>query len=155
MTPTSIWYGIFKKIVVCCKLRKMCDLSCSYFAAILIKVLKHCVIVLNVHENSTVATLTKHLTSKSKTKKYSMTTNTGELYFYLHQAPNVTWVSSNLSPTFIWAQDVEIKTEMHITILLATIKHFYILLFGKINNQIRTMQIEWSKKAIFPINFCF
>lgn len=56
----------------------MCDLSCSYFAAILIKVLKHCVIVLNVHENSTVATLTKHLTSKSKTKKDSMTTNTKE-----------------------------------------------------------------------------
>ena len=56
----------------------MCDLSCSYFAAILIKVLKHCVIVLNVHENSTVATLTKHLTSKLKTKKDSMTTNTKE-----------------------------------------------------------------------------
>ena len=110
-------------------------------------------IVLNIHKNSIVATLTKHLTSKSKTKKYSMTTNTGELYFYLHQAPNVTWVSSNLSPTFIWAQDVEIKTEMHITISLATIKHFYILLCGKINNQIRTMQIQWSKKAIFPIHF--
>jgi membrane protein insertase Oxa1/YidC/SpoIIIJ len=66
----------------------------------------------------------------------------------------MTWVSSNLSPTFIWAQDVEIKTEMHITILLATIKHFlHFLLCGKNNNQIRTMQMEWSKKTIFPILF--